>query len=348
MPRPIAWTDDKLILLDQTKLPGNETYLKLEDHHAVARAIRTLAVRGAPAIGVAAAYGLALAAINSKADTDAAFLRDMEEAAGELGTTRPTAVNLFSAIDAVMAAVTAAAGLEEARPAAIAAAQKLFNETDRADQILSRHGSTLIDDGDCVLTICNTGALATGAFGTALGVIRSAWDQGKDISVLACETRPLLQGARLTMWELDRYSIPAAQIVDGAAAHFMQHGRVQKVIAGADRIAANGDTANKIGTYGLACLAERHRIPFYIAAPFSTVDLATAGADQIEIEERSPDEVKFCGGALISPRDATARNPAFDVTPGALITAIITDAGILRPPYPDSLADAVEPEERAG
>ncbi len=348
MPRPIAWTDNRLVLLDQTKLPAEETYLTLDDHHAVARAISVLAVRGAPAIGVAAAYGLALAALNSRADTDTGFLRDMEEAANELGATRPTAVNLFSALDGVMAAVTAAADLEEARHAAVRAAQRLFSETERADQILSRHGSTLIDEGDCILTICNTGALATGAFGTALGVIRSAWDQGKDITVLACETRPLLQGARLTMWELDRYGIPAAQIVDGAAAHFMQHGRIQKVIAGADRIAANGDTANKIGTYGLACLAERHRIPFYIAAPFSTVDMATAGADQIVIEERSQDEVKFCGGDLVSPRDAAARNPAFDVTPASLITAIITDAGILRPPYNDSLADAVEPEEQAG
>lgn len=342
MPRPIEWKDNRLVLLDQTKLPCEETYLTLDDHHEIARAISTLAVRGAPAIGVAAAYGLALAALNSHAETDAAFRRDIEEAASELGATRPTAVNLFSALDRVTAAIMAADGLVEARDAALQTAQCLFNETEVSDRALARYGDELIDDGDCMLTICNTGALATGAFGTALGVIRAAWDQGKDISVLACETRPLLQGARLTMWELDRYGIPAAQIVDGAAAHFMRHGRVQKVITGADRIAANGDTANKIGTYGLACLAERHHLPFYIAAPLSTVDLDTAGAGQIAIEERSPSEVKSCGGTMISPADASARNPAFDVTPADLITAIITDAGVLRPPYAGSLRGAVE------
>ena len=342
MARPIEWVDNRLRLLDQTKLPAQEAYLILDDYRAVAQAINVLAVRGAPAIGVAAAYGLALAAVHSRATDEAAFLREMEEAAGFLAATRPTAVNLFGALDRVMAAVTAAEDLSQARHAAVKTAQRLFNETEVADRALSKHGADLIDDGDSILTICNTGALATGAFGTALGVIRAAWDQGKDISVLACETRPLLQGARLTMWELDRYGIPAAQIVDSAAAHLMKHGRVQKVITGADRIAANGDTANKIGTYALACLAERHGIPFYIAAPRSTVDLDTAGADQIAIEERSPDEVTSFAGVRISPPDSGARNPAFDVTPASLITAIVTDAGVLGSPYAESLAAALE------
>ena len=338
--KPIAWRDNVLVLLDQTKLPAAEEYLNIDDYREVAQAIKELKVRGAPAIGVAAAYGLALAALISPETEIEEFNQEMQTASDELASTRPTAVNLFTALDRVLTATTAAKTVAEAKKTAVAEAEAIFADTERDDRALSAAGAALIDDNDTILTICNTGALATGAYGTALGVIRVAYDSGKEIKVIACETRPLLQGARLTMWELDKYGIPAELIVDSAAGYLLSKGRINKVITGADRIAANGDTANKIGTYTLASLAARHNVPFYIAAPISTVDLATPGGEHIEVEERSPEEVLSIAGTRIAPPDAEAINPAFDVTPAALITSIITDQGIVEPSYEQNLAAA--------
>ncbi|MFH1736537.1 MAG: S-methyl-5-thioribose-1-phosphate isomerase [Actinomycetota bacterium] len=346
--KPIAWRDNVLVLLDQTKLPAAEEYLNIDDYREVARAIKELKVRGAPAIGVAAAFGLALAALTSPETDIEDFNREMQTAADELASTRPTAVNLFAALDRVLAVLTAAETTAEAKTAVVIETELIFRETERADKALAGAGAALIDDGDTILTICNTGALATGAYGTALGVIRSAYESGKEIKVIACETRPLLQGARLTMWELDKYGIPAELIVDSAAGYLLSKGRINKVITGADRIAANGDTANKIGTYTLACLAERHDVPFYIAAPVSTIDLATPGGEHIEVEERSAEEVLSFGGTRIAPPDAEAINPAFDITPAGLITSIITDQGIVEPPYKESLAAAKRAASNTG
>jgi methylthioribose-1-phosphate isomerase len=347
MPKPIDWDGGRVKFLDQTKLPANESYIETDDYQVIAEAIKSLRLRGAPLIGVAAAYGLAAAALSSHAGSVPDLLAELDEAKAELDATRPTAVNLFKATDRVFNSVKEQKSVKGVKDAAAREAVAIFAETERADKELSRLGAELINDGDTILTICNTGALATGAYGTALGVIRAAYDQGKEINVFACETRPLLQGARLTMWELDRLGIPSTLITDSAAGHFMRRGQISKVIAGADRIAANGDTANKIGTYTLACLADRHSRPFYIAAPVSTIDLATPGGEQIAVEERSPSEVTNVCGVRITPEDAEARNPAFDVTPASLISAIITDGGIAYHPYQASLpAVAAKAEAR--
>ncbi len=337
MPRPVEWAGNRLRILDQTELPLRETYFETDDYVKVAEAIRSLRVRGAPLIGVTAAYGLALAVFSSRATSPGALMNELEDAKVILASTRPTAVNLFTSLDTVMRAAAAKRSVTGIREAVLEAAAAIYEETDRADRELSGLGAKLISDGDTVLTICNTGALATGAYGTALGVIRTASEEGKDVRVLACETRPLLQGARLTMWELTRLGLPAKLIVDSAAGYLMKKGEVDKVITGADRIAANGDTANKIGTYMLACLAARHDLPFYIAAPVSTIDYDTAAGEYIAVEERLPDEVTSFNGVRTAPVDADARNPAFDITPAELITAIITDRGIARPPYKESL-----------
>ncbi|MFA5866547.1 MAG: S-methyl-5-thioribose-1-phosphate isomerase [Actinomycetota bacterium] len=338
MPKPIDWAGGRIKFLDQTKLPGSESYIETDDYSAIVEAIKQLRLRGAPLIGVAAGYGLAAAAVSSRTADPRDLLSELEEAKAALDATRPTAVDLFKATGRVFNAAASQNSSKSMKDAAVREAQAIFAETERADIELSRLGADLINDGDTVLTICNTGALATGAYGTALGVIRTAYDQGKEISVFACETRPLLQGARLTMWELDRLGIPAKLIVDSAAGHFMRRGEISKVITGADRIAANGDTANKIGTYTLAALADRHEVPFYIAAPVSTVDLETLDGERITVEERGPDEVTGFNGVRVAPDDAEARNPAFDVTPAGLISAIITNGGIVYPPYVESIA----------
>jgi methylthioribose-1-phosphate isomerase len=337
MPKPIDWDGSRLRILDQTKLPAAEKYLEIDNYQDVVEAIKHLRVRGAPLIGVAAAYGMALAATGSTAGSSEALLAEISDVKAVFDAARPTAVNLTKATDRIMKASSGRRSVKSMKEAAVREAEAVFKETEEADLRLARAGSELIDDGDTVLTICNTGALATGAYGTALGVIRSAYEQGKEIKVLACETRPLLQGARLTMWELSRLGIPATLIVDSAAGHFLRRGLVNKVITGADRIAANGDTANKIGTYTLAVLADRHSCPFYIAAPVSTVDLETPGGEQIPVEERASEEVTAFGGITVAPAGADARNPAFDVTPAALISGIITDRGIAYSPYQPSL-----------
>jgi methylthioribose-1-phosphate isomerase len=311
---PIRWRDGVLELLDQRRLPAEEAWLRCSSAEEVAEAIRTLAVRGAPAIGIAAAYGLALA--------DGA-----EAAARLLADTRPTAVNLRWAIDRVRAA---ADPLEEARA--------IHAEQIEADRRMAELGAELFEPGDRALTHCNTGALATGGRGTAAGVLRSAWEHGRLEQVWVDETRPLLQGARLTAWELERDGIPYRVVADSGAGSLMARGLVSRVIVGADRIARNGDVANKVGTYPLAVLADRHGIPFYVAAPVSTIDPDTPGGDAIEIEERDPGEVIEMGGVRVTPPGAQATNPAFDVTPAELVTALVTERGVLEPPYEEALA----------
>ena len=315
---PICWRDGVLELLDQRLLPAEETRLRCTRPEDVADAIRSLAVRGAPAIGIAAAYGMALA--QARGD-------DLAAAARLLGDTRPTAVNLRWALDRVLAADDV-----------LAEAHRILDEQVEADRRMGELGAQLFAAGDRVLTHCNTGALATGGRGTAAGVLRSAWEHGRLEQVWVDETRPLLQGARLTAWELEREGIPYRVVADSGAGSLMARGLVSRVIVGADRIARNGDVANKVGTYPLAVLAARHSIPFYVAAPVSTIDPSTPSGDAIEIEERDPAEVVELGGRRIAPAGADAANPAFDVTPAELVTAIVTEAGVLEPPYEEAIA----------
>jgi methylthioribose-1-phosphate isomerase len=331
----IAWYGDRLVLLDQRRLPGEEVYLECRTWPEVAEAIRTLAVRGAPAIGVVAAFGVALAAQASRAGDLATLLGDLEPALRGLGETRPTAVNLFWALDRMRRVARAHAGGSVAALQAVLAAeaQAIMAEDVAANRRLGALGAALVPAGARILTHCNAGALATAGYGTALGVVRGAVEAGRHPFVWVDETRPVLQGARLTAWELAREGIPHAVIADVAAASTMGRGEVDLVVVGADRIAANGDTANKIGTYGVAVLARHHGIPFYVAAPFSTIDPALPDGSAIPIEERDPREVQELAGRRIVPAGSPARNPAFDVTPAALITAIITERGVFRAPY---------------
>jgi methylthioribose-1-phosphate isomerase len=314
---PVEWRGRSLRILDQTVLPGAERYIDARDAATVAEAIQRLAVRGAPLIGIAAAYALAL---------EARAGGDLPAAAEVLASTRPTAVNLRWAIDRVLAA----SDIE-------AEACHIHDEQRAADERMGAFGADFIADGATVLTHCNTGSLATGGIGTALGVIKTAHRQGKRIRVVVDETRPLLQGARLTAWELQQEGIPFEIIADAAAAGFIARGGVSAILVGADRIAANGDAANKIGTYGLSLAARAHGLPFYVVAPVSTIDPATPDGDAIEIEERSPDEV-LAFGMRSAPAGSTARNPAFDVTPAENITAVVTERGVVRPPHKDSIA----------
>lgn len=316
--QPLKWDDDRLLMLDQRLLPGRVEWLLLRTWHEVADAIRSMAVRGAPAIGLAAAYGMALAA--QRGD-------DRAEAAQGLAATRPTAVNLCWALNRI--AKVSDWRLEPV----LAEARAIESEEAISNAEIGRYGATLIPHGAAVLTICNTGSLATGGIGTALGIIRTAHEMGRLGHVFACETRPRQQGLKLTAYELLEDGIPFQVIADGAAATLMREGRVQLVVTGADRIAANGDTANKIGTYMLAALANFHGIPFIVAAPSSTIDPATADGETIPIEERDPEELTHAEGVAIAPIGAPVYNPAFDITPGALITAIVTERGVANPPY---------------
>jgi methylthioribose-1-phosphate isomerase len=332
---PVRWEHDRLVLLDQRLLPGQElerVYGRWED---VADAIRTLAVRGAPAIGVAAAFGLVLAARTSGATTFDALLGDLEVARKGLGATRPTAVNLFWALDRMWRTAEALRGrpLAQVRARLLSEAQAILDEDLAANRALGDHGAALVPDRARILTHCNAGALATAGYGTALGVVRSAHAQGKVALLWVDETRPVMQGSRLTAWECVRDGIPHRLIADVAAASLMSRGQVDLVVTGADRIAANGDTANKIGTYGLAVLARHHGVPFYVAAPFSTIDPALASGAQIPIEERDALEVRRVGGHATAPEASPVFNPAFDVTPASLIAAIITERGVFRAPY---------------
>ncbi len=332
---PLSWQGDRLVLLDQRRLPGDEVYLECRTWPEVADAIRTLAVRGAPAIGVAAAFGVALAGLSSSAQDGDALLRDVEAAAGGLAATRPTAVNLFWALDRMRRYARSRRALPPPalRAGLVTEAEAICEEDIAANRRLGAFGAELVPARARILTHCNAGGLATAGYGTALGVVRSAVEAGRQPFVWVDETRPVLQGARLTAWELAREGIPHAVIADVAAASTMARGEVDLVVVGADRIAANGDTANKIGTYGVAVLARHHRIPFYVAAPFSTIDPTIPDGSAIPIEERDPREVQELAGRRIVPAASPARNPAFDVTPATLVTAIITERGVFRPPY---------------
>ena len=330
---PLWWDDGALCLLDQTGLPHEVRTIRCTSWEEVAEAIRRLRVRGAPAIGVAAAYGLVLAA--------AVDARALRQAAAGLRAARPTAVNLAWAIDRMLRVAEDAADPAALPRRLLDAAEALARADVQANHRIGEHGAALIARGARVLTYCNTGMLATAGYGTAFGVLRRAHEQGLGIHVIACETRPVLQGARLTAWELLRAGIPSTLITDNAAGALMRDAGVDAVIVGADRIAANGDVANKVGTYTLAILARAHRIPFYVAAPLSTVDLATLSGAEIPIEERHPDEVVTLGGVRVAPREIQVRNPAFDITPHELVTAIVTDAGVVRPPFGAGLENAV-------
>jgi methylthioribose-1-phosphate isomerase len=336
----IAWTPQGTIrLIDQTRLPLEETYRTCETVDAVAEAIRTLQVRGAPAIGIAAAMGLALGAQAIPATSFAEFSRALERVSETLRRTRPTAVNLAWALRRLLglAAKCHDLPLAEIKARLVAESEAMRLEDIRINRAMGQHGQTLVPDAARILTHCNAGGLATAGYGTAVGVIRAAAEAGKRVQVWVDETRPLLQGARLTAWELTQAGIPATLITDNMAAHFMARGEVDLVVVGADRIARNGDTANKIGTYGVALLAHAHGIPFYVAAPVSTLDLSLPDGSQIPIEERAPAEVTELAGRRIAPLGIRVANPAFDVTPARYVNAIVTEHGIARAPYADSL-----------
>lgn len=341
----IKWSDLGVNVLDQRLLPEREIYNTYETYQEMAEAIRTMVIRGAPAIGVAAAMGAALGAERVNASDFAEFLDKMEHIFSILASTRPTAVNLFWAIDRMRRRLSELGGLdlEEVRDALIAEAIAIQTEDVETNRKMGAFGAELLSDGDTVLTHCNAGALATAGFGTALGVIRAAVESGKRIQVIADETRPFLQGARLTAWELAKDNIPVTVITDNMAGSLMAKGEIDKVVVGADRIASNGDTANKIGTYSVAVLASYHNIPFYVAAPLSTIDPKLSAGDQIPIEERSADEVTHVGPRRIVPEGVPVRNPAFDVTPSNLIAAIITEKGIATAPYINSLRGLLRP-----
>ena len=344
MIKTIEWTDEGISMLDQRLLPSEEKYLMLRSYEEVAEAIKKMVVRGAPAIGVSAAMGLALGASQSVGMSVADLEDDFNYMCQVMSQTRPTAVNLFWAIERMRERFRREKGTtqetEKIKASLIEEAQAIFREDIEANRALGRFGAELLSDGDTVLTHCNAGALATaGDYGTALGVIRGARDAGKRIAVIADETRPFLQGLRLTAWELAKDNIPVTVITDNMAGHVMKSGKVNAVVVGADRIAANGDAANKIGTYMVAVLARKHEIPFYVAAPISTLDLSLKTGEEIPIEERDGREITHIGANQLGPEGVDVHNPAFDVTPSDLITAIITDKGVARAPYLDSLRE---------
>src|SRR6201993_4150167 len=335
----LEWTDSGVRFLDQTKLPTEETYVTCTTHEQVADVIRSMVVRGAPAIGVAAAMGIALGVKNSRAQTGAELKAEFEQITKIIGETRPTAVNLFWAIRRMREKYEflRVRPLPQIKQGLIEEARRMHAEDIAANQAMGRHGATLMPASGGVLTHCNAGALATAGYGTALGVIRAAVEQGKKIHVYADETRPFMQGSRLTAWELMKDGIPTTVISDNMAGAMMRQGKIAAIVVGADRIAANGDVANKIGTYTVAVLAKEHGIPFYVAAPISTVDLATADGSGIPIEQRNAREVTHIAGKQMVPDGVGVENPAFDVTPAKYVAAIITERGIAKAPYDESL-----------
>ena len=343
--KTVFWSKGAVVLLDQRKLPLQEEYLHCTTVEALAEAIKNLSVRGAPAIGIAAALGISLAGYQSSATEREGLVRDLEAAAALLRATRPTAVNLFWGIEQMLQAGNSFTGtLPQLKDYLLTKALQLLEEDYEMCLAIGNFGSTLVAPHAKILTHCNAGGLATAGYGTAVGVLRTAHQQGKEISVWVDETRPLLQGARLTAWELQEAGIPYKIITDNMAGYVMSRGAVDAVITGADRVLACGDTANKIGTYSLAVLARYHNIPFYIAAPFSTIEFTTRCGADIVIEERTQSEILECSGSRITPHGAQAFNPAFDVTPGNLISAIITDRGIAYPPYSESLSRLLRPD----
>jgi methylthioribose-1-phosphate isomerase len=342
----IAWQDDDIVMVDQRKLPAAEIYVTCRTVNDVAKAIKTMVIRGAPAIGVCAAMGLALGAARSKATGTKQFTTEFQRNCDLLAATRPTAVNLFWAIERMKRSFAdgalAGESVDQLKARLRVAADRLHDDDVASCRAIGSHGATLVPAEASILTHCNAGALATAGYGTALGVIRGAVEAGKKVRVLADETRPFLQGARLTAWELVKDGIDTTVITDNMAGAIMRAGDIDLVVVGADRIAANGDTANKVGTYTVAVLAREHGIPFYVAAPWSTIDLATKDGGAIPIEERSPREVTHIGSNQLAPDGAQVRNPSFDVTPAKYITAIITERGIYRAPFEESLTSTID------
>jgi methylthioribose-1-phosphate isomerase len=347
----IAREDDVVVMIDQRKLPSREVYVRCKNATDVARAIKTMVIRGAPAIGVAAAMGIALGMRKSTATGTQKFAAEFHKACELMAGTRPTAVNLFWAIERMRRCFAAAAqageSVEQIKTRLEQEAQTIHDEDVQSCRALGAYGAEVVPADARVLTHCNAGALATAGYGTALGVIRGAVEQGKRVAVFADETRPFLQGARLTAWELVRDGIPTTVITDNMTGALMRQTPIDLVVVGADRIAANGDTANKIGTYGVAVLAHEHKVPFYVAAPLSTIDLNTPDGDHIPIEQRNVREVSHVGSSQLTPAGASIWNPAFDVTPHHFIAGIITERGIFRPPYVESLRNAFELDERS-
>ena len=332
----VAWEDNSVVLIDQTKLPNKLVHVRCKDYKQVADAIKKLVVRGAPAIGVTAAFGLALAALESRAKTLPELMTDLDTAFKVLRATRPTAVNLFWALERVMGKAKRAKTAQEAKKIVLDEALKMSEEDINANRQMGANGAKLFRDGDIVLTHCNAGSLATVAYGTALGVIRAARESGKRLSVIATETRPVMQGSRLTAFELQHDGIDVSLIPDTAVGHMMARGAIRRVIVGADRVLRTGHVFNKIGTYQVAILASRHRVPFYVAAPLSTFDFESSPEDVV-IEERSVDEVVRVGKKRVAPKGVRVFNPAFDMTPPELITGIITERGVLTPPFEKNL-----------
>jgi len=349
MIQTLEWTDSGVRFIDQTKLPTEETYVTCKTYTQVADVIRNMVVRGAPAIGVAAAMGIALGVKNSKAENGGDLKHDFDQICDVIGKTRPTAVNLFWAIKRMRDKfeMLRVRPLPQIKQALVEEAQRMHAEDIAANQAMGRHGATLMPSSGGVLTHCNAGALATCGYGTALGVIRAAVEQGKTIHVYADETRPFLQGSRLTAWELMKDGIPTTVISDNMAGAMMNQGKINAIVVGADRIAANGDVANKIGTYSVAVLAREHGIPFYVAAPLSTVDFETPDGSGIPIEQRDGKEVTHIAGRQMVPDGVEVENPAFDVTPAKYVTAIVTEKGIARAPYEETLR-RLAPERSAG
>ncbi len=347
MIQTLEWTDHGVVFIDQTKLPTEEVFVTCTTHQQVADVIRNMVVRGAPAIGVSAAMGIALGINNSTAENVAGLKKDFHEIAKTIGETRPTAVNLFWAIRRMAEKFESLQDrpVAEIKKALIEESKRMHAEDIAANQAMGRHGATLMPSSGGVLTHCNAGALATAGYGTALGVIRAAVEAGKKIHVYADETRPFLQGSRLTAWELMKDGIPTTVISDNMAGVMMQQGKIGAIVVGADRIAANGDVANKIGTYTVAILAKEHGVPFYVAAPISTVDLETPDGSKIPIEQRNAREVTHIGGKQMTPDGVGIENPAFDVTPARYVAAIITERGIARAPYTESLRKLSEAEK---
>jgi methylthioribose-1-phosphate isomerase len=331
MVETIQWTDDGVVMIDQTRLPREEAYVTCRTYGEVADAIRSMVIRGAPAIGVAAAMGVALGVLRSN--------DSLEDICDTLARTRPTAVNLFWAIDRMKKLYESLRGwpIDQIRARLVSEAQQIRLEDIAINQAIGQHGAALVPDGKTILTHCNAGALATAGYGTALGVVRAAVASGKKVDVFADETRPFLQGARLTVWELQQDGIAATLITDNMAGHFLKSGRIGCVVVGADRIAANGDVANKVGTYSVAVLAKENGVPFFVAAPISTLDLTLASGDEIPIEQRAASEVTHVFGVQVAPDETRVENPAFDVTPNRYVTAIITERGVARAPYTESL-----------
>src|ERR1700740_2473368 len=346
MIQTLEWTDQGVRFIDQTKLPTEEVYVTCKTHQQVADVIRNMVVRGAPAIGVAAAMGVALGVKNSKAETTSDLKRDLDAICDLIGKTRPTAVNLFWAIRRMQEKFERIRirPVPQIKQELIDEARRMHAEDIAANQAMGRHGATLMPNSGGVLTHCNAGALATAGYGTALGVIRAAVEQGKKIHVYADETRPFLQGSRLTAWELMADGIPTTVISDNMAGAMMKQGKIGAIVVGADRIAANGDVANKIGTYTVAVVAKENEIPFYVAAPVSTLDLNLESGDQIPIQERASREVTHIHGIAIAPKGIKVANPAFDVTPNRYVNAIITERGVARPPYAEALRRLIQRE----